>query len=151
MIKENQMTFVKAKLLWAALAVLCVSIAALVVGAVGPDPVRNDTWQQSDLALGRQAQYQDPIEELSLTLTSSGFAPAELRPHGKKFLLSLDNRTDVEELVLRMSGNDGVQIREVKVPRGSGDWSELFELPAGNYTFSEVNHGSWLCRIVITK
>ncbi len=84
-------------------------------------------------------------------LTSSGFVSAELHPHGKKFLLSLDNRTDVKELVLRMSRTDGVQIREIRVPGGSGDWGELFELPAGNYTFSEINHANWLCTITISE
>lgn len=151
MIKENQMTLVKKKPLWATLVVLCAGIAAFVVVGAGRDAVRNSTWQQSDLALGRQAVYQDPIEEVSLMLTSSGFAPAELRPHGKKFLLSLDNRTDVKELTLRVARNDGVQIREIRVPGGGGDWSELFELQPGTYTFSEVNHANWTCTIVINE
>jgi hypothetical protein len=130
---------------------LCAAVAALVVANAASGPKRDVTWKQSDVALGQPSIYQDPIEELSLTLTSSGFAPAELRPQGKKFLLSLDNRTDVKELVLRMSRNDGVQIREIRVPGGGGDWSELFELEAGNYTFSELNHANWVCTIIISK
>lgn len=144
------MTLVKNRLFWVVLAVLCAGIAALVLGAA-QDPLRNSTWQQSDLALGRQAAYQDPLEELSLTLTSSGFAPAELKPHSKKFLLSVDNRTDVKELHLRMSSSDGTQIREIRVPGAGGDWSELFELAAGRYTFSEVNHANWICAVVISE
>jgi hypothetical protein len=145
------MTLVKNKLLWLAVPLLCAAVAALVVAGAGPGPNGENTLKQSDLALGQPPAYQDPIEELSLTLTSSGFAPGELRPHGKKFLLSLDNRTDAKELVLRMSRNDGVQIREIRVPGGSGDWSELFELPAGKYMFSEVNHANWLCTIIISE
>jgi len=136
--------------LWIVVPLLCAGVAVLVVVNAASGPTPESTWQQSDLALGQPAVYKDPIEELSLTLTSSGFTPAELKPHGKKFLLSLDNRTDVQELTLRMARNGGAQIREIRVPGGSGgDWSELFELQPGNYTFSEVNHPNWTCKIVI--
>lgn len=136
--------------LWIVVPLLCAGVAVLVVVNAASGPSGESTWQQSDLALGQPAVYKDPIEEVSLMLTSSGFAPAEIRPHGKKFLLSLDNRTDVQELTLRMARNDGVLIREIRVPGGSGgDWSELFELQPGNYTFSEVNHSNWTCTIVI--
>ena len=130
---------------------LCAGITVLVVVDAASRPSGEGTWMQSDLALGQPAVYQDAIEEVSLTLSSSGFAPAELRPHGGKFLLSLDNRTDVKELTLRIARNGGVQIREIRVPGGGGDWSELFELQPGNYTVSEVNHPNWTCTIVINK
>jgi len=143
------MTFVRNNPLWLAVPLLCAVFVALFLAGAGHGPIGASTLKQSDLALGQPPVYQDPIEELSLTLTSSGFAPAELRPHGKKFLLSLDNRTDVKELVLRLSSSDGVQIREIRVPGGGGDWSELFELTTGNYTFSEVNHENWSCAIII--
>ena len=138
--------------LWIAVPVLCAGVAVLVVVKAASGPSVESTWQQSDLALGQPAVYKDPIEEVSLMLTSSGFAPAEIKPHGKKFLLSLDNRTDVQELTLRMARSDGVQIREIRVPGGgAGDWSELFELQPGKYTFSEVNHSNWTCTIVIKE
>ena len=130
---------------------LCAGIAVLVVANAASRPIEEDTWRQSDLALGQPAVYQDPIEEVSLMLTPSGFAPAELRPHGKKFLFSLDNRTDVKELILRIARKNGDQIREIRVPGGGGDWSELLELQPGNYTLSEVAHPNWTCTIVINK
>jgi hypothetical protein len=139
------------KHIWITVTVLCLVIAALVVADAAYVPVQETTWKQSDLALGQLAVYRDPIEEVSLMLTSSGFAPAQVQPQGKKFLLSLDNRTDVKELVLRMVRSDGVQIREIRVPGGGGDWSELFELQPGNYKFSEVGHPNWMCTIVINE
>lgn len=142
------MKFVNKKL-WMVLPVPGALVAALVVAVAAYRPVEEGTWKQSDLALGQPAFYRDSIEEMSLMLTSKGFAPAEVRPYGKKFLLSLDNRTDVKELTLRMARSDGVQIREIRVPGGAGDWSELFELQAGNYTFSEVDHPNWICKFVI--
>src|SRR5262245_41278206 len=130
--ERGQMKFVKRKGLWIAIAVMCTAIAALVVTAARHDPVDTGTWKESDKVLGGNSLYKDPIEELTLALTSSGFAPARLKPQGKKFLLSLDNRADVKELALRMSRKDGSVVREIRVPGGSGDWSELFELPSGN-------------------
>lgn len=144
------MRFVNRRL-WVMVPVLCSVVAALVVADAAYVPVVESTWKQSDLALGQPAVYQDPIEEVSLMLTSSGFVPAEVRPQSKKFLLSLDNRTDVKELTLRMARNDGTQIREIRVPGGGGDWSEQFELQPGNYTFSEVDHPNWVCLIVINE
>jgi len=144
------MNFVN-KRLWVIVPVLCSVVAALVVAKAAYVPVQESTWQQTDLALGQPAVYQDPIEEVLLVLTGSGFAPAEVRPYGKKFLLSLDNRTEVKELTLRMARSDGVQIREIRVPAGGGDWSELFELAPGAYKLSEANHESWLCTITIKE
>jgi len=131
------------------LPVLC-ALAAAVVAVAAYRPVEEATWKQSDLALGEPAMYQDAIEEVSLMLNTDGIAPAEVRTHGKKFLLSLDNRTDVKQLTLRMTSSDGVRIREIRVPGGGGDWSELLELQPGTYTFSAVGDPNWICTIVVT-
>jgi hypothetical protein len=141
------MTVMKRKSFWLAAPLLCAAVVAFVLAGSERDRTGATSWKENDLALGQPALYKDPIEELSLTLTSSGFAPAEIRAHGKKFLLSLDNRTAVKELVLRLSRSDGLQIKEIRVPGGGGDWSELFELPPGNYKFSEANHENWSCTI----
>jgi hypothetical protein len=138
------------KRLWVVVPVLCALVAA-VVAVAAYRPVEEATWKQTDLALGEPAMYQDAIEEVSLMLKADGFAPAEVRTHGTKFLLSLDNRTDVKQLTLRMIRSDGVRIREIRVPGGGGDWSELFELQPGTYTFSEVGHPNWICTIVVTE
>jgi len=132
------------------LPLLC-ALAAAVVAVAAYKPVEEGTWKQSDLALGEPAMYRDAIEEVSLMLKADGFAPTEVRTHGKKFLLSLDNRTDVKQLTLRMTRSDGVRIREFLVPAGGGDWSELFELQPGTYTFSEMGHPNWICTIVVTE
>jgi|GEM_PF-2057402 hypothetical protein len=139
------------KRLWVVVPVLC-ALAVAVVAVAAYRPAEEATWKQSDLALGQPAMYQDAIEDVSLMLKADGFAPAEVRTHGKKFLLSLDNRTDLQQLTLRMARSDGLRIREIRVPGGGGgDWSELFELQPGTYTFSEVDHPNWICTIVITE
>ena len=104
---------------------------------------------QLDPAESRCHLSQDPIQEISLMLTSSGFDPAEVKPQSGRFLLSIDNRSGASELVLRLARSDGGQIRELRVPGGGGDWNEAFDLSAGTYTLSEANHSTWICTIVV--
>jgi integrase len=52
-------------------------------------------------------------------------------------------------LVLRLSKVDGTVLRELRVPGVDGDWSEMFDLPAGSYTLSVANHSTWVCQLII--
>lgn len=76
---------------------------------------------------------QDPIE-ITLDLQSDGFHPQERNTQARRFLLSLDNRSGVSDLILRLSKADGTQIREMRVSGAGGDWTELFDLPPGRYS-----------------
>lgn len=95
------------------------------------------------------ASAQDPMPEVSLILSSSGFNPAEVRPQAGRFLLSIDNRSGVSDLVLRLNRADGSQVRELRISGAGGDWSETFDLSPGTYSLSEANHSSWLCTIIV--
>ena len=92
---------------------------------------------------------QDPLPEVSLLLRSNGFDPAEVRPPSHRFLLSIDNRSGVNDLTLRLNRADGTQVRELHVSGAGGDWSETIDLSAGTYTLSEANHSAWLCTIIV--
>jgi len=92
---------------------------------------------------------QDPLPEVPLMLTSNGFDPAELRPQSGRFLLSIDNRSGDNDLVLRLKRADGSQVRELHVSGAGGDWNETLDLTPGTYTLSEANHSSWLCTIIV--
>jgi hypothetical protein len=92
---------------------------------------------------------QDPMQEISLTLSSSGFNPAEVRPQSGRFLLSIDNRSGASDLVFRLSRPDGTLIRELRMSGAGGDWNEAFDLSAGTYTLSETNHSTWVCTIIV--
>lgn len=146
--KDHQMTFFNSKM-WIALSLAGVAIAFGILIGTQRNSIEASTWQQSDAALGPQAPYRETTEELSVTLSAKGFSPTELTSAGKRFLLSVDNRTDLKELVLRLSDKHGNQIREIRVPGGPGDWSELFDLKSGKYVLSEANHSQWSCSIVV--
>jgi hypothetical protein len=91
---------------------------------------------------------QDPIE-ISLELRSDGFHPQERNTQARRFLLSVDNRSGVSDLILRLSKADGTQIREMRVSGTGGDWTERFDLPSGRYSLTEVNHSSWVCLLIV--
>ncbi|MEP6913013.1 MAG: hypothetical protein ABI923_09675 [bacterium] len=89
---------------------------------------------------------QEP-EQLTLRLQASGFVPTEVRRAAGCFQLSVDNRSEVDNLTLVLHASDGTLVREMRV-RG-GDWNELLDLTPGSYTLSEANHSNWVCQIVI--
>lgn len=93
--------------------------------------------------------YQDPNQEVTLILNADGFAPAELTRGPGRFQLSVDNRSGVEELTLILSRSDGTQVRELRIPRGGGDWSEVLDLEVGRYALTEADHSNWVCFINI--
>jgi len=47
---------------------------------------------------------------------------------GRPFLLSIDNRSGVAELVLKLSRADGTQLKELRVSGVSGERNEAFDL-----------------------
>jgi len=112
------------------------SLNAAVVGQSGPVVVR-----------GQLAQ--DPMPEISLILSSSGFNPAEVRSQSRRFLLSIDNRSGTSDLVFKLSRPDGTLIRELRMAGAGGDWTEAFDLSKGTYKLSEANHSAWVCTIVV--
>lgn len=135
--------------LWIVFSLLCVAVVVSLVMGVRYQSVGATTWQESDKVLGTQPLYRDSVEEFTLTLSSNGFSPKELTPNNNRFFLSIDNRTDLNELVLNLSDKHGNQVRELRVPIGVGDWSELLVLKSGKYVLSEKSHSAWSCTIVV--
>lgn len=94
-----------------------------------------------------------PAEQLEtelVTITSTGFDPAEVtRPQGS-FILEVDNRGGFEELVLQLDALRGAREREARVPRTALDWRDRLDLRPGVYVLREAGHPGWECRITIT-
>jgi hypothetical protein len=85
-----------------------------------------------------------------IVITQTGFSPSDIsRPQGG-FLLTVSNRSDLEELRLRLDREGGDRLRDVQVSRPKKDWRDAAFLPPGNYTLTEASHPDWVCRITIT-
>ncbi len=119
-----------------AISIATLSLNAAVIAQPGPVAVRGQLPQ-------------DPMQEISLILNSSGFNPPEVRPQSGRFLLSIDNRSGAGDLVFKLYRPDGTLIRELRMSGAGGDWAEAFDLSAGTYTLSESNHSSWVCTIIV--
>ena len=91
--------------------------------------------------------FPQDLPEVTLTLRAEGFAPDALTRPAGRFRLSVDNRSGVEEITLRLNREDGTLVREMFIRRGTVDWSEVIDLAAGVYVLSEVSHPAWVCRI----
>lgn len=91
------------------------------------------------------------IEAEIITIRPTGFEPGEIKRPKGRFLLSVDNRSGLEEVSLRLDQERGNRQREARVQRDKLDWRELVDLPPGRYTLTEANHPDWACFIIISE
>ncbi|HEX6731550.1 MAG TPA: hypothetical protein VF074_16105 [Pyrinomonadaceae bacterium] len=100
------------------------------------------------------AQAQSPPTELQaelITITPTGFEPAEItRPQGR-FLLAIDNRSGLDEIEFYLERETGGRVDVPLSRRGKLAWREAIDLPRGTYILRAPNDESWRCRITLTR
>jgi hypothetical protein len=90
------------------------------------------------------------FESELITITPHGFEPREItRPQGR-FLLMIDNRSDLAATSLSLTREAGPRTHEMRVPREEPNWSDVVDLTPGRYVLTEADHSSWGCLITIT-
>jgi hypothetical protein len=91
------------------------------------------------------------FESELITITPHGFEPQSItRPHGR-FLLMIDNRSGLAAPALTLTREPSERVRELQVPRETPNWSDVVNLPPGQYVLSEPSHPGWSCLITITS
>ena len=101
-----------------------------------------------------QARPARPIAQLEselITITRRGFEPREINRPASRFLLMLENRSELAAISLQLKREDGEVIREVRLTREEPDWNAVLALSAGRYLLTEARHPRWVCRITITQ
>lgn len=89
------------------------------------------------------------LEVELVTLSPTGFYPKQItRPHGK-FLLQIDNYSGQRSITLRLEREAGPRLVETQMPLEQRGWSNVMEVPAGNYVVTEANHPNWVCHITV--
>jgi hypothetical protein len=126
----------------AALAVLAVGIDAAVVGGFRSPAATPATAQGGGSP--------DGVKTELITVTPTGFDPAELTLPAGPVVLEVDNRSGLEEVTLRLSRSDGATEEEAQVDRATLDWSGELNLSPGAYVLGEAGHPDWACRITVT-
>lgn len=93
----------------------------------------------------------DRVEGEVITLLRTGFQPSLItRPRGQ-FMILVDNRTELDELTLRLDTVAGQRLREVRLTRGKQTAKQLEDLHPGEYLLTEAGHANWICKITITS
>jgi hypothetical protein len=90
------------------------------------------------------------IETELITITTTGFEPAEItRPQGQ-FFLDVDNRSELDNLELYLERMNGVREKSAKIVKTAPELRLTLDLPPGTYLLRESNHTNWLSTITIT-
>lgn len=85
-----------------------------------------------------------------LTVSARGFDPAEVSwPKGRIFL-TVNNLSNVNELVLRLDREVGGRVKEMKLRSKKERAAGVLDLPPGDYLLTEAGHPGWVCRIKVT-
>src|SRR5215207_2646259 len=83
------------------------------------------------------------MEAELITIEPHGFEPAEIvRPRGR-FLLSIDNRSGLEDIQLRLERADGGRVPALELRNRRLSWREDVDLPPGQYVIRETNQRDW--------
>jgi hypothetical protein len=108
---------------------------------------------EQDHAAAAVAQSKSPETRIIshlLTLSPRGFDPAEVSWPKGRFFLTIDNRSNVSELVLRLDRVAGGRVKEINLKSKKERSAGVLDLHPGEYLLTEANHPGWVCRIKIT-
>lgn len=98
----------------------------------------------------RAQQEGSDLQAEIITITPRGFEPVEITRPAGRFILMLDNHSELEEVIFRLDQEGGARLYEVALPREQAEWSEVIDLQPGTYLLTEAAHADWLARITIT-
>jgi hypothetical protein len=92
----------------------------------------------------------DQLEAEVITILPGGLEPTQItRPKGK-FLLSVENRSGLQQVQFQLTAESGSRIFQVSRTWERADWNDVVNPPPGRYVLTETNHPTWQCVITIT-
>ena len=140
----------RSPLAWLALFV----IGILVVGAVNartrqvlPRPL--ETTLPAATTQPETTLVSTSVPTARITIMTIGFDPEEMTLPAGSVPLAVDNRSGLDEVVLRLDRDGGERLVDVQVDKSKVDWHGTVELTAGQYTLTEANHPEWACHITV--
>ncbi|HJT27841.1 MAG TPA: hypothetical protein VJ784_10570 [Pyrinomonadaceae bacterium] len=90
---------------------------------------------------------QAPVQAELITVTPTGFEPAELTRAKGRFLLAIDNQSGLDEVEFYFERETGGRVNVPLSRRGKIAWREIVDLAPGTYILRATNDESWRCRI----
>ncbi len=107
--------------------------------------------EQEQDSPSRQSHAGNKLETEVLTITSTGFEPAEITRPAGTFILAVHNQSGEAGTALRIDRVRGNKLIEVRMARWRKAIHRQLSLPAGEYLLSLVDHPGRNCRITITS
>ena len=101
-------------------------------------------------AFARDRGGKERFEAELIALYPEGFNPARIERPAGRFLLAVDNRSDLEDVTLLLERENAGSHREVKVTRRIPRWRQVEDLSPGKYTLTVAEKPKWSCSITIT-
>lgn len=94
----------------------------------------------------------DRVEVELITLTARGFSPQQITRTEGKFLLAVEPRLEGGGTVtLRLSNQaTNVRLKEQGARAGQNGWTNLFDLPAGQYVLTVAENPNWACQLTLS-
>jgi hypothetical protein len=99
-----------------------------------------------------------PVKVITITVTSRGFDPSEIEVPEGRYLISINNRSEIPDLDLRFGALNARKLKESKRLKDkdghelkSLDWRGLFNLDKGIYKITESSHPDWSVEIRVEK
>ena len=92
----------------------------------------------------------DRIESEVISILPTGFEPSEITRSRGQFLILIDDRSELDELTLRLTSVAGQRVRELRKTKKEKTVKQLEDLPPGEYLLTEASHPDWVCRIKIS-
>lgn len=126
-------------------------LAALAVGPYG------EAVPSRPLPPAVGAQQASDTQVKLVTLSPRGFEPDEILVTQKRFVLAIDNRSQLDEVsiqFLQVTGKPAAplsRLQQWRMPRARVNANTLFELPPGDYLLTEVNHANWVCKLTVSS
>ncbi len=136
----------KGRVAW--VLIVIVATSAVMIANARAHPPGALTWSSIKAHLTSSRTKSEP-DDVTLTIREGGFEPSEITRAPGKFLLSVDNRSGVAQITLRLNREGVGHVRDIPVPKDATDWAEEIDLQAGQYHLTEVNHPNWVCRIAV--
>lgn len=86
---------------------------------------------------------------VNVTVSSTGCSPSSATQAAGQVTLKVVNQTGKAELAVQLYDSNGVLLREAYITQGATEWSETFNLPAGNYTLLAGHNQDWTCHLTV--
>ncbi len=89
------------------------------------------------------------VEGEVIALAATGFDPKQITRSKGPFLLLINNYSRLSPATLLIERDNGAPVRKISLPGNKLTWSDVIDLPPGNYRLRETTHSHWFCQITL--